>query len=286
MHLLILLLLTAVVANATIAPDKIENVRGLLRDHKVTEAESAANSLVAAHPADAEAHALLARVCLAKNDADGAVKAGEKAVALAPANSDLQLQLGDTYGFAAQKGSVFSMPGWAKKCRLAYEKAVELDPANLTARSSLLGFCQQAPGLMGGGLDKAYEQAAAIKKLDAARGRVAYATLYGAEKKYDLALTEFDAALKLSPDDYAALYQMDKLSVLSGQFLERGLASLRRCLELTPPDGAPGHAAAQWRIGNILEKKNDSAGARAAYDAALQLDPKFAQAADSLKKMK
>jgi cytochrome c-type biogenesis protein CcmH/NrfG len=39
-------------------------------------------------------------------------------------------------------------------------------------------------------------------------------------------------------------------------------------------------------MGNILEKKNDPTGARAAYAAALRLDPKFTQAADALKKLK
>src|ERR1019366_5112550 len=122
----------------------------------------------------------------------------------------------------------------------------------------------QAPGIAGGGSDKAAAEAAVIKKLDAARGRQAFAALYVADKKYDLAFAEFDEALKLSPDDYAALYQLGRLAAVSGQFLDRGLASLRRCLELTPPPNTPGHAAAQWRIGNLLEKKSDPAGARAA----------------------
>ncbi len=285
MHLLTLLLLTAVVANATIAPDKIENVRGLLRDHKLAAAETAANALVTANPGEPEAYALLARVDMAKDDADAAVSASEKAAELAPANGDLQRQLGDTYGFAAQKAGMLGKIGWAKKCRLAYEKAVELDPKNLDARNSLLGFYQQAPGVMGGGMDKAYAQAEAIKQLDAARGRLAFATLYAADKKYDLAFAEFDAVLKNTPDDYAALYQVGKLAAVSGQSLDRGLASLRHCLELTPPPNTPGHAAAHWRLGNILEKKNDPAGARAEYEAALKMDPKFTQAADSLKKL-
>jgi len=158
-----LLLLTAVLARAAISPAQLENGRGLLRDHKVAAAESTASALVAANPADAEAWALLGSVQLAKDDADAAVAAWEKAAELAPANSDYQRQLGDAYGLAAQKAGMLGKIGWAKKCRLAYEKAVELDPKNLAARNSLMGFYQQAPGVMGGGMDKAYGQAAAIK---------------------------------------------------------------------------------------------------------------------------
>ena len=72
----------------------------------------------------------------------------------------------------------------------------------------------------------------------------------------------------------------------TGQFLDRGLAALRHCLELTPGKNDPTHAAAQWRIGNLLEKKNDPAGARAAYEASLKLDPKFPQSIEALKKLK
>jgi hypothetical protein len=45
MRLLISLLLTAAFAHAAVAPEKIENVRGLLRDRKVNAAESAANGI-------------------------------------------------------------------------------------------------------------------------------------------------------------------------------------------------------------------------------------------------
>jgi tetratricopeptide (TPR) repeat protein len=284
---LLLLLLAAACAQAAVPTEKASQIRDLLRDRKVNAAESAANALVAAHPADAEAHALRASVLVARDNPDEAVAAAEKATELAPANSEYQRQLGDTYGFAAMKAGMLGKMSYAKKSRAAFEKAVKLDPKNIAARTSLMGFYQMAPGVMGGGMDKAHAQAAAIKQLDAARGRLAYATLYGAEKKYDLAFAEFDEVLKASPDDYAALYQVGKLAATSGQSLDRGLAALRRCLELPVPEaaGTPGHAAAHWRLGNILEKQNNPAGARAAYEAALQVDPKFTQAADSLKKL-
>jgi len=286
--LFLLLLLSAALACAAVSPGQIENVQRLLRDHRVSEAGAAANALVAANPTAAEAYALLASVAVATGDPDAAVAAAEKAAELAPASGDYQRQLGDAYGFAAQKAGLLSKMGWAKKCGAAYEKAVALDPANVGARSSLMGYYQNAPSMMGGGMEKAYAQAEEIKKLDANRGHLAYAALYAADKKFDLALAEFDEVLKVSPDDYAALYQVGKLAAVSGQSLDRGLASLRRCLELPVPDAlnTPSHAAAQWRIGNILEKKSDPAGARTAYEAALQLDPKFTQAAEALKKLK
>ena len=282
----LLLAFTAVIAHAALPPEKTESVRALLREHHVPQAESAANALVAANPAEPEAYLLLGSVNLAKGDADAAVAAYGKATELAPNNSDYQRQLGDAYGFAAQKAGMFSVMGLAKKCRIAYEKALELDPTNLDAHTGLMTYCQQAPGIAGGGMDKAYAQAAEIKKLDEVRGRVAYATLYTAEKKYPDAFAEFDAVLKTSPDSYHALYQLGKLAALSGQQVDRGIAALKRCLTLSPPAGAPGRDAANWRIGNLYEKKGDLAAARAAYQSALAINPGFQQAIDSLKKLK
>lgn len=285
MRSIILLLFTFAVAQAAVPADKIEAVRGMLRDRKLAAAESAAKALVAANPTEAAAHALLASVCVAKGDPDAAVTAGEKAVELAPTNSEYQLQLGDTYGFAAQKAGMLGKMGWAKKCRLAYEKAVELDPKNLSARSSLMGFYQNAPSMMGGGMDKAYEQAAAIKQLDASRGRLAYATLYVAEKKYAEAFTELEAILKDAPDNYPALYQYGRLTAISGERVDLGIEALKKCLTTPSPAGTPGHDAANWRLGNLWEKKGDKPAARAAYRASLSVNPNFPQAADALKKL-
>jgi Tfp pilus assembly protein PilF len=134
-------------------------------------------------------------------------------------------------------------------------------------------------------MEKARAQAEEIKKLDASRGRAAIAGLYAAEKKNDLAFAEFEDALKDNPDDYSALYQFGRLAAITGERMDRGLEALRKCLTLTPPEGQHGQAAAHWRIGLILEKKGDQAGARAAYEAALRSDPKFSQAAESLKKL-
>jgi tetratricopeptide (TPR) repeat protein len=148
-----------------------------------------------------------------------------------------------------------------------------------------MGFYQQAPVIVCCVLDKAHLQADEIKKLNPTRGHQAAAGLYLTEKKYPEAFAEFDEVLKDRPDDYSTLYQIGRLAAVSGEQLDRGLAALQRCLAQTPGENQPGYAAVHWRIGNILEKKDDKPGARAAYEAALKIDPKFSQAAESLKKL-
>lgn len=274
---------------AIVDPAALDAARALFNSSgKSAEAQTAFEKIAVADPSCAEAQRALAELALRRDDGDKAVAYAEKAVALAPNNADAYAALGDAYGSSAQKASVFSQFGLAKKCLAAYQRAAELAPTTVKFHQSLFDFYRQAPSIAGGGTDKAMAEATTIKKLDPLQGRIAFAALYTADKKYDQALAEFDEALKTAPDDYAALYQVGKLAAISGQYLDRGLASLRRCLELTPPaaPNTPGLAAAQWRIGNILEKKNDPAAARVAYEAALKLDPKFSPAADSLKKLK
>jgi tetratricopeptide (TPR) repeat protein len=274
-------------ALATVDPAALDAAKKLFAERKLPDAQAAFEKIVATDAACAEAHSFLAQLAQRRGDTDKAIASAQKAADLDPSNADYQLILGDSYGNAAQKASIFSQPGLAKKCLAAYRRAAELAPASVRAHQSLFEFYRQAPAIIGGGTDKAMAEASIIKKLDAMQGRIDFATLYAADKKYDQALAEFDEVLKVAPDDYGALYQVGKLAATSGQFLERGATSLRRCLELTPPaPNVPGHAAAQWRLGQIREKQNDPAGARAAYETALSLDPKFSQAADSLKKLK
>jgi tetratricopeptide (TPR) repeat protein len=216
---------------------------------------------------------------------DAAIAAFEKAVALDPTASEPQRRLGDAYGFVAQNSGMFTGLRLAKKVRLAYEKAVTLDPASLAARESLLSFYLAAPGMLGSGPDKSSAQAAAIRQLDPAAGHLAYARVYVAAKDYAAARRELDDALAATPDSYAALYQVGRLAAITGEAVDRGIVALQKCLALAPTAGAPGHEAVQWRLGNLCEKKGDRPAARTAYESALKLKPGFEEAAADLKRL-
>lgn len=214
-----------------------------------------------------------------------AVKYLEKAAALAPADARVQDELGAAYGLSAQNAGLFSKYGLARKCQAAFEKAVQLDPSNPTYRLSLITYDLQAPSMVGGGKDKALAQAQELLKFSPLAGHRAMAQVYAADEKYGDALDEYRTALRLAPADYGSLYGLGRMAVLSGTATAEGVAALQRCLELPAPPDFPSHAAAAWRLGNLHEHLHQPAQARADYEAALRDDPKFAQAAEALKKL-
>jgi tetratricopeptide (TPR) repeat protein len=261
-----LFLLTAAAAFAAADPARFAAAKALYDERKFPEAEAAFRKLAAADAANAEVHHYLGIATFRRGDPEAATKILERAVELAPGNAAYFHDLGDVYGQAAQKAGMLSKFGLAKKCLAAYQRAAELEPANANHHQALFEYYRQAPGIAGGSADKAEAEAATILQLDPARGHTVYATLHTANKEYDKAVphlaelkkldpvrgrlgfaalfvekkefdkafAEFEEVLKTTPDDYGALYQVGRIAALSGQRVDRGLATLRRCLDLTP----------------------------------------------------
>jgi tetratricopeptide (TPR) repeat protein len=260
----------------------------------VVAALLAAGPFAAAQPANgggdspsANAQRALAKHAIDRDDAAEAVACAARAAALAPGDADCQYVLGIAYGMAARQANVFRRLLFARKSAAAFRRAIALEPGNADFHQSLFEYYEQTPAVIGGGPERAAGEAAAVKRLDPARGALDYARLYAARKEYDLARAQLETILQTSPDDVTALYQTGRIAALSGQFLDRGLASLRLCLAHTPSpeEGAPTAAEVNLRIGNILEERGDKDGARVAYIKALAANPKFTPAYDALKKL-
>lgn len=75
-----------------------------------------------------------------------AITSGERAVAGLPSSSEYHLWLGRSYSRKAEKKRSIN---FARKTREEFEKAVELDPANLGARRDLMEFYLAAPWFLG-----------------------------------------------------------------------------------------------------------------------------------------
>ncbi len=160
----------------------------LLAAGKVDDAIAALRGQIASSPNDAVAHNLLCRAYFSLGQWDRGIGYCEKAVSLQPENSQYHLWLGRIYGEKADKASFMTAAGLARRVRTEFEAAVRLSPDNIDARSDLAEFYLEAPGIVGGGSNKAEEQAVSLSRLNPARAHWVSARI--AEKKKDLVTAE------------------------------------------------------------------------------------------------
>lgn len=298
---------------AALFAQSMQKARTLYESGKPAEAEKLLKAIDDDSKEYAEAQYYLGRIAYDKKEYSDASGYFEEATEANEKNPDYFEWLGNTYGMIAKDANVVRQGFLAPKMKAAWEKAVALDPKNIDARLSLIEFYMQAPGFMGGSVEKAVETARQIIRLDAARGHQALGNVYDRDKKtaeaekeyiamvaadakyqpvlvnfylikaeYDKAFKLVDAELQKHPDDMPLLYQYAKLCALSGKNLDRGEQYLKKYFTYTPKQNEPSHAGAYMRLGMIYEKRGNKAEAKKNYQAALQLDKKLKEAEDGL----
>lgn len=186
----------------------------LLKAKKYAEAEKAIAAKLAIEPNNPDA--LVAKTDLilieAKdNRLDEAVKIAEQCINTNPKNSDCHEALGNVLGTKAIKGGVMSALSYVGKIKDSFKKAVELNPNNFSARSSLLQFYLQAPSLAGGSTSKAKDLIVDTIKVSPAAGALLQANFDAADDNYQRAM---NAALAVNTNGNEELGKIQR-SVLS-----------------------------------------------------------------------
>lgn len=166
-----------------------------LQAGKADEAVALLSDVLRADPSNAEANNLLCRVEITLEQFDQAAGHCEKAVSLNSGNASYHLWLGRALGERASRASFLSAYSLAKRTRAEFETAVSLDPRNADALSDLCEFYREAPGAVGGGMDKAEATAAKLDAVDAARGHEAHGEIAEKNKDLTVAEREFRAAI-------------------------------------------------------------------------------------------
>jgi tetratricopeptide (TPR) repeat protein len=273
------------------------------------------------HPRDAEIHLLLAKTYYESQHYDAAVASAEKAVALDPQSSLYHEWLGKVYGEKASHASMFSALSLAKKARKEFEKAVELDEKNFSAYQALIEFDCSAPGIAGGGEDKARPEIARLAALDTAEGHYAAGNCRRQKKDFTAADAEFAQALELHPKsvelvydigDYAMkLSQAETLAIVAEQGETIAPSDPRsqfyRAVALIIKDERPNDSERllreylkraplrssfppPWRVhewlGRLYENQQSSQAAIQEYEAALKLEPKNKNVREALKRLR
>lgn len=272
----------AAVANAQ---SELEAAQALIAARQFPEARAALEKITATDPRNAAACHALGLVIKRRGDTpafEEAVKWLAKAAQLEPQNP---IYLGDFGGTSLQLAGRTRSFTAATQGRDAMEKAVALKPDYLDAREGLVQFYLRAPWPIGSN-GKANAHLEEIRRRDPVRAMLLDVSTKLRAEDFAGAFKACEAVLAGAPADYTALYNFGRTAAISGQQLERGLALLKKCLELTPPTPASATHSHVWnRIGNVQEKLKRPAEARAAYEMALKLDSSNQPAADSLARL-
>jgi len=312
------LLFAALAARAT--ADVPQEAKIFFASGEYPKAIAVLNKAAASAPNDAEVQHFLARSYFEDEQFDKAASAAEKSVAIAPDNSAYHDLLGRIYGEKANRSGWFSALGLAKKSRKEFETAVRLNERNFSAMQAMIEFDCSAPGIAGGGEDKARPEIQKLSELDEAEGRYAAGNCRRQKKDYAAADAEFQKALALQPKSVDLIYdigdyymkrdQADGVStvlkegeradpadprgnffravilVLQKQKPDQSVKLIREYIARAPKrNNYPSKAMAHYWLGRIEENQNNAVSAKREYQEALNLEPKNRYANEALKRL-
>ena len=285
-----------------------------------TKAVELLRAAVARDPRNAEAYLLMTKSHLELERFDAAVQSAQHAVAISPGSSVYHLWLGKAYGEKADHSNWFSAMALARKAHKEFETAVQLDERDFPAQQDLIEYYCSAPGMLGGGEDKANRQIAHLLTLDPAEGHYARGNcrrqkkdFTGANEEFTLALESgarapdliFDigdyalkqsqperllavaeAGARVAPEDSRADFYRAAAYVLKREKLAEAADLLRAYLARAPlRTGYPRPGVAHEWLGRAFEARGDLEAARREYHAALQADPRNKNAHEALRRL-
>ena len=173
-------------------------------------------ALLAQPGGKAEAYNLRCRVEYTLEQWDRAVNDCTQAVKLDGQNSVDHMWLGRALGEKASRASFMSAYSLAKRVRGEFEEAARLNPRNAEALADLGEFYYSAPGVVGGGTDKAEGVAAQLDRIDPVRAHELRSRI--AEQRKDYGTAERDLKQAIAGSSHPASQWM----TLAGFYRRRG----------------------------------------------------------------
>lgn len=143
----------------------------------------------------AEALNLSCRIHFALQQWDQAVSECEQATRLDNQNFAYHTWLGRALGLKAQHVLFTSAYGLGKRVLVEFETAARLNPRSAEALMDLGEFYKSAPGMIGGGLDKAEKVATQLDDVDVSRAHQLRARIAESRSDYSTAEREYKEAV-------------------------------------------------------------------------------------------
>ncbi len=220
------------------AQTALETAAAALKSGDLAAADAALAPLANGEKPDPAALHLLSQVRLGQKNTKDAIALAEKAAQLAPTNADYQAQLGVALSARMPELGFMQQAMVAGKMRKAFERAVELDPKNFNGLVGLARYFANAPEIAGGSLTKAAEFAARLKEVNPFLGESELGRIAERGEQFADALAHYEAAAQLKPDAASAPFNCGRMLVKLGR-KDEARARFESALKLNPRfDGA------------------------------------------------
>jgi tetratricopeptide (TPR) repeat protein len=302
------------------AQTPLDEARKLFDQGHYTEAEKLLRAETDKTSSHADVYYWLGRCAYELHDNDRAVTNAERAVELDSKVAMYHHFLAVADGHKAEHSNWFNGLSLARKASHEFQEAVKLDSHNMEYQRDLISFYVRAPGIAGGGDDRAEAQIAELTRIDPVQAHLAKLELYEEKRKWNLAETECKATLAAKPKDIgpyleiAAHYESHEdatgiretlaavpqnlmadprilffrsvADILAGDRLQEAETSLKSYQANLPQrreDHASRSASHRW-LGQLYEKEGKRDSAASEYRIAIGLDPNDKSAHDGLKR--
>jgi tetratricopeptide (TPR) repeat protein len=263
---------------------------------------------IAKSPDDAPLHFVLGQSYYQLGEFTRAIASFERSVQLVPNRSEYHDWLGKSYGRRAEQTIFLSAMGWARKTHKEFEVAVQLNPTNFEAQRDLIRFEMYAPGIVGGGDDKALKHIEELEKIDSLHGQLARGEFLDAKKRGAEAdavfakiletetdrigvylevadhfrdrrnIAKMDEAIagaeRVDSDDRRLKFYRGSLLVMKGKKPAEAESLLKSYIATVPENSdLPSHSSALEWLGKLYEAQGRFSEAAEEYHSALALDP-------------
>lgn len=223
---------------------EVQRARDLIRLGEVRAAHRALVGILKKDPRDVDAHYELGRVLLSYEPPhyEQAIKHLTYATDEKPDVSDHHLWLARAWGMKLENSNIVAAafgPVWEVKGH--FEQAVTLDPKSASARTDLFQYYLFAPGIVGGGRDKALEQLRALGTIapDSVLFHTSQAIMALKDGDIDSAVIAFERIAQLSPPDAGQAFFELGMIFLSQRNYNRAYRYLKKAIDAGTPIEPP-----------------------------------------------